>query len=96
MSDEFAKLLTENWAAAKAEAKAEVETAKAEVEAAKADAKRDMEQTAMALLKDGMSPDKVAEVTRLSKKDVNRLKASLGATQKSTKKSTKKPTQKSA
>ena len=74
VSDEFAKLLTENWAEATAKA-----TAKA---------KADMEQTAMALLKDGMSPDKVAEVTRLSKKDVNRLKASLG--------STKKPTQKSA
>ena len=86
MSDEFAKLLTENWAEAAAKAAAKT---RAEDEAK---AKADMEQTAMALLKDGMSPDKVAEVTRLSKKDVNRLKASLGAT----KKSTKKPTQKSA
>ena len=52
-----------------------------------AKAKADMEQTAMALLRKGMPPKEVAEVTRMSKKDVNRLKASLGSTKKSTKKS---------
>ena len=85
VSDEFAKLLTENWAEATAKATAEA-TAKTRAEY-EAKAKADMEQTAMALLKDGMPPKKVAEVTRLSKKDVNRLKASLGSTQNSTKKS---------
>lgn len=63
VSDEFARVLDEIWEEATAEA-----TEKA---------KRDMEQTAMALLKMGMPPQEVAEVTRLSKKDVNRLKATL-------------------
>ncbi len=69
VSDEFAKLLNDNWAEAMAKAKEE--------------AMRDKEQIAIALLRKGMPPKEVAEVTRLSKKDVNRLKASLGSTKKS-------------
>ena len=49
-----------------------------------AEAKR---ETAAALLKKGMPPQEVAEVTGLDIRDLNRLKASLGATKKSTKKS---------
>lgn len=46
-------------------------------------AKRDKEQIATAMLRDGMSPDKVAQLTGLSIRAVNQLKASSGISKKS-------------